>query len=155
MSFDFQFMMYEFINYFTFIWLAACKNSNVILEYVDNLGLLWKFEKWRNLDRLKSPRLLGHCSKALYLLGWHRLSDRGELEADADGCLPSQGHSRGAAVVAIQYLSIYRDPNLEHPQHQNDNMHSERGRSPIHERGHSLPPTLPTHNAIKGRAKMS
>ena len=86
----------------------------------------------KNLGR--SPRLVGQCSNALCLHGCHRLPDRGRLESDVDGCLPSQGHTWGAAVVAIQYLSIYRDPNLEHPQHHNENMDSDRGRCPIHGR---------------------
>ena len=106
----------------------------------------------KNLGR--SSRLLVHCSNALCLLGCHRLTDRGQLKGDADGFLPSQGHPLGAAVLAIQPLSIHRHPILEHPKHHNENMHADRGGCPFHERGHPLPPTLPRQDAIKGPAPM-
>ena len=40
----------------------------------------------------------------------------------------------------------------EHPEHPNENMHADRGRCPFQERGHPLPPPVPTQDALKGGA---
>ena len=98
----------------------------------------------------ESPRLVGGYANALHLLGCHRLPDRGKLESDADARLPGQEAYWGAAILAVQHISIHRHPDIDHTEHQDEDLHTDRGRGSVHERGHPLPPPILTQDAIKG-----
>ena len=86
----------------------------------------------------KSRRLDGRSANAISLLGRHRLADLEQHEGDADASLPDKWYSRADAVLAVQPLTIHRHPNLNHPEHHDEDMNADLGRGSIHERGYLL-----------------
>ena len=105
-------------------------------------------------NRGNSRRHVGWCASALHLLGCHRLADCRELECGVDGRLRGEGPPWEAAVVEVQQLAIHPLTDLNHAKHHDEDLHSKRRRCSVHDRGHTLPPPVPTQDALKGAAPM-
>ena len=55
----------------------------------------------------EAPLLVIGSANALHLLGCHCLSDRGQLESDADGRLPGQGKNMGSSSPGSSILTRF------------------------------------------------